>query len=323
MSSSRRRLIALIEQGCIPEESIETALAVVNITPDGRRWRTFVDYLLLWCGGLALGCAVLFFIAYNWQDMGRFAKFALVEGCIVVAVGLYCYVAVESIVGSVSLLVATLFLGVLLALFGQTYQTGADTWQLFFNWALLMTPWAIIGRSAPLWLVWIGLINTSLILYFRTFWGIFGITFSSENGLFWSLFLFNTLVFIVWQIGARSRAWLSHRWAVRLLALASGVPLTCLVMFAVFDSRQALLFPLVVWVGWLGGMYIVYRKRQPDLFMLAGCCLSVIAITVSLGSEHLLRFDESGTFLFLALIIIGMGGGAAWWLKKVHQEMVS
>jgi hypothetical protein len=34
----------------------------------------------------------------------------------------------------------------------------------------------------------------------------------------------------------------------------------------------------------------------------------------------MLRYDEAGTFLILALIMIGMGGGAALWLKNVHTD---
>ncbi len=45
--------------------------------------------------------------------------------------------------GKAALLLATLLLGVFLALFGQTYQTGADPWQLFANWALLILPWEV------------------------------------------------------------------------------------------------------------------------------------------------------------------------------------
>src|SRR5699024_11365250 len=45
------------------------------------------------------------------------------------------------------LLIASIITGSLLALFGQVYQTGADTWQLFFAWAILITPWEI-GRAS-------------------------------------------------------------------------------------------------------------------------------------------------------------------------------
>src|SRR5699024_2163378 len=63
------------------------------------------------------------------------------------------------------LLIASIITGSLLALFGQVYQTGADTWQLFFGWALLITPWVLIARFPALWLLWLGLINACLVLY--------------------------------------------------------------------------------------------------------------------------------------------------------------
>ncbi|MCL1477646.1 MAG: DUF2157 domain-containing protein [Marinobacter sp.] len=69
--------------------------------------------------------------------------------------------------GKVALLSTGLLLGGLLALFGQTYQTGADPWQLFFVWMLLLTPFALIGRFAPLWVLWAVLVNLALTLYFQ------------------------------------------------------------------------------------------------------------------------------------------------------------
>jgi uncharacterized membrane protein len=323
MSTPRRQLIELIELGVIPEDKIDTALSVVKVTPDGKSWRTFIDHLLLWLGGLALVFAVMFFTAYNWEDLGHFSKFGLVEGFIVLAVVAYCNLAEGSIASKVSLLVATISLGVLFALYGQTYQTGADPWQLFFNWALLMLPWAIIGRFSAIWIVWIALMNVSIILYYLTFRGIFGLVFSSESTMLWVAFLFNTLAFIAWQLLATTWQWLSERWAIRLLAVGSGVPLTWLVLFSIFDRQEVVGYPGLAWALWLVAMYYVYRKVKLDLFMLAGCCLSIITITVSFLGKHMLRHGDAGAFLFLAFIVIGMGGGAALWLKNVHRECLS
>ncbi|MCK4837204.1 MAG: DUF2157 domain-containing protein [Desulfobulbaceae bacterium] len=323
MNKPRRQLIELIEQGTIPEEKIAAALTVVKVTPGGKSWRTFIDHLLLWLGGLALAFAVMFFIAYNWKDIGAFAKFGMVEGFIALAIVVYCKFAENTIASRVSLLVATISLGVLLALYGQTYQTGADTWQLFFNWALLMLPWAIIGRFPAIWIVWVVLMNVSIILYYLTFRGIFGFVFGSESGMLWGVFLFNTLAFIAWQLLTTTWDWLSERWAIRLLALGSGVPLTWLVLFSIFDYREVGGSPGLVWALWLVAMYYIYRKVKLDLFMLAGCSLSAITVTVSFLAKHMLRHGDAGAFLFLAFIVIGMGGGAAIWLKNVHQECLA
>lgn len=323
MSRSRRQLVELIEQGVIPEEKIDAALTIAKVTPDGKSWRTFIDHILLWLGGLSLAFSILFFIAYNWQDLGYFAKFGMVEGFIVLAVVAYCKLAEGSIASKVSLLVATISLGVLLALYGQTYQTGADPWQLFFNWSLLMLPWAFIGRFPAIWIVWIALMNVSIILYYLTFRGIFGLVFSSESAMLWIVFLFNTLAFIAWQFLATTWQWLSERWAIRLLAVGSGVPLTWLVLFSIFERRDVVGYPGLAWAVWLVAMYYVYRKVKPDLFMLAGCCLSTITVTVSFLAKHMFRHGDAEAFLFLALLVIGMGGGAALWLKNVHKECLS
>ena len=323
MISPRNQLIELIEQGAIPMEKVGDALTVAKVAPDGKAWQTFIGHLLLWLGGLALAFAVMFFIAFNWNDIGRFAKFGIVEGLIILAIVAYCKFGEHTATSKVSLLVATIFLGVLLALYGQTYQTGADPWQLFFNWALMMLPWAIIGRFAAIWIVWVVLINISIVLYHQTFGGAFWFIFSSDTGMLWLAFFFNTLVLITWEFLTETWRWLSERWAIRLLAVASGVPINWLVLHAIFNSRDASVLPGLVWAIWLALLFCIYRKIRPDLFMLAGGCLSAIAVSVSFLGKHMLKDGSPGDFLLLALLVIGMGAGAAFWLKNVHQECQS
>ena len=324
MSSSRSQLIEFIEQGAIPAEKIGEALKAAKIAPDARAWRTFIDHLLLWLGGLSLAFAVMFFVAYNWHDIGRFAKFGLAEGFVILAIAAYCRFAGHSAAGKVSLLAATICLGVLLALYGQTYQTGADTWQLFFTWAMLMLPWAIIGRFPAIWIVWAALINTSIALYYQTFQGIFRFMSGDESGMLWLLFMVNTLLLVGWEfLAAKVWQWLAERWAIRLLATGSGVPLTWLVLHSIFARSDAGVVPGLAWVAWMAVMYFIYRRTKPDLFMLAGCCLSAITVAVSFAGEHLLPGGSSGGFLLLALLVIGLGAGAAFWLKTVHQELQS
>ena len=51
-------------------------------------------------------------------------------------------------------LLALLGIGGLFAYFGQTYQTGADPWQLFAWWAALALPLCLGVRSDVLWAPW-------------------------------------------------------------------------------------------------------------------------------------------------------------------------
>jgi len=323
MPSSRHQIIELVEQDKIPSNNITAASKLAKVTPDQASLHTFLNHLLLWLGGLSLAFAVMFFIAYNWSEIGHLAKFAMIESVMFATIIGYWKLGTETVAAKVSLLMATIFLGVLLALFGQTYQTGADPWQLFFNWALLMLPWAFIGRFSAIWIVWIVLINLSIILYHQAFRNVLWLMFSSDIQLLWLLFLFNTTALITWQILATKWLWLQKSWAIRLLATTSGIIISWLALFVIFEIQKTAALYITAWVVWMLAMYWVYRKIKPDLFMLAGLCLSGIVIATAFVSKLLLDDFNPGSLLFIAMFIIGLATTSAIWLRGVHREIQS
>ncbi|MGM0785549.1 MAG: DUF2157 domain-containing protein [Pseudomonadota bacterium] len=321
MTSTRRQLVALIERGTIPREQVARAVRLSGLHPSGRAWSLFLDRLLLWLGCLALAFAVLFFIAYNWSGMERWLRFGLVEAALVLAVAVYWLVESRGVMAQVALTAATLLLGVLLALFGQVYQTGADPWQLFFVWAVLMLPWVLVARFGVLWVLWLALLNLTILLYFRTWGGAFGIPFGSEASALWVAFLLDSAALAFWELGTRRWSWLSVDWARRLVALGSGVPITLLLMMAIVDGHEATTPAWLAYPLWLAAIYGVYRYWRPDLFMLAGGCLSAIMVTLLFLARQLLWQAEAGGFLILFLAALGLGAAAVFWLKRVHAEM--
>lgn len=322
--SKRGFILRWLEQGVLDQAQAGAALSLAGVLPDSRRWLVFIENLLVGLGGLALAFATLFFIAYNWEVMGRFAKFGLIEVLIVVSLLAYWRLGADKLSGKFTLLVVSLLLGVLLAFYGQTYQTGADTWQLFANWALLILPWVLIGRFAALWVLWLSLLNLSIVLYFLVMPGMFGLLFSSVEHIFWQLFILNSLACLGWEFFSTRFAFLAERWAVRLIATASGVAISILCLYAIFDQQQSYAWVVVAYIAWLGVMYFVYRKQIPDLFMLAGVCLSVIVVVTSfIGRQLLEDSDPVGVFLLMAVLVSGMAAAAAIWLKNVHKEFQS
>jgi uncharacterized membrane protein len=276
--------------------------------------------LLLWSGAVALAAAVVFFMAHNWNNLGRFAKFGLVELLLAAAVLAYWRLGPDRAAGKSSLLVASILLGALLALFGQTYQTGADTWELFANWAALMAPWLLVGRFAGLWMLWIAITNVAVVFYFQVFPGLFGIVFSTERQL-WTLFAFNTAALAGWELAARRFAWLDERWAPRLLAIASGTAITMLMLHAIFAWREASPVALIAYPVWLACVYVAYRLPMRDLLVLAGGCLSIIVVVTAFLARNLIEgWGGSGAYLFIALVVIAMAGGLGWWLKETARE---
>lgn len=325
MTLARRQLMALIERGVIADKQVVTAVKAAELYPLGRAWQRFLDRLLLWLGSLALVCAVLFFVAYHWSDMGRLWRLGLVQASLVLAIVVYWRAAKHAMPAQVALLAAALLLGVLLALFGQIYQTGADTWQLFFVWALLLLPWALLGRQVVLWVVWLMLGNLVILLYFQVWggqaWGgVLAPLLGVDYPALWPLFVFNTLALVVWEMAAQRWEWLAVHWARRLLALAGGAAITLLVMVYIGGYSRLSGVLVLIYLLWLVALYLVYRRWQKELFMLSVGWLSVIAVLTYWLADVLLDYRQPGSLLLLAAVILGLSALASVWLKRVQRE---
>ena len=317
--SKRNQIISFIENRNIKKENIKEVLEQTAVTPTAKEWYLFIDQIVLWFGALSLAFALMFFMAYNWSEFGYMGKFALVEGLMVLTVGVYLYLGVEKLSAKVMLMVSAIFLGVLLALVGQTYQTGADTWELFFYWGVLMLPWVFVGRFSALWMLWIFLINLSLFLYMITFRSIWGIYFQSEISVLWLFFIFNTLALVLWEIFSYRFEWLKALWAIWLLGFVSGTTVTGLALSFIWEDAN--LMALLVWMAWIGAIYWVYRVVKIDLFMLSMGCLSFSTVMVSFLIKSISwRHFEVGAIFFIGIVIIGLGAGSASWLKSVQKE---
>jgi len=139
--------------------------AAVDAVRDEAFWVRWGLRALMALGAGQFLAGVVFFFAYNWHDLSDLAKFAIVETALVIAAGGALLVGLDRAFGQVLLIVASVLTGVLLAVIGQVYQTGADAFELFVAWAALILPWAIISRSAVHWLLWLVVAEAALALY--------------------------------------------------------------------------------------------------------------------------------------------------------------
>ena len=168
---SRSEVLDWIEAGRIAPGAERRALRAAGMIPARAEWRGFLAQLALWLGTVALAAAVIFFFAFNWDDLGRFAKFGLLEAAIVAGLLALWWTGLDGTAGKALLTLLSLLVGALLALTGQVYQTGADTYELFAWWAVLILPWVVVGRFSPLWLLWLGLVNLAVWFYFSLGFG--------------------------------------------------------------------------------------------------------------------------------------------------------
>jgi len=322
MDRSRHIVLDWAEQGADFTASLPTVLKTTGALPDAKAWRRFVSVFLLSLGTLLFAAGVIFLLAYNWDDLGRFTQFALVEVLIVAALVPVAWLGLDRIAARASLFAAAVFVGGLLALIGQTYQTGADTFELFATWAVFILPWVMVGRFALLWILWLALVNVAVTLYYETFLGMFGVMFGPQR-LLWLLFAINTAALLVWDgLGWRGVRWLRARWAARVVATASGGLITTLALFAVLDDGHSRVAAIGVWLAWLTAAYFVYRRFIPDLYVLAGSVLSIIVVVTALLARVLTRMGAGdGALLLIGLAVIGMSALGGWWLRNLGSHL--
>ena len=349
MSHARRTIEQLLQQNILPLKNAEAAAIHLEVYPSKRTWLDFFDKALLIIGAVALVLSLVFFIAYNWQNMGKIGKFALVEGALVITIALYAALSFRrqfQLIRQLLLLIASIITGSLLALFGQVYQTGADTWQLFFGWAILITPWVMIARFPALWLLWLGLVNTCLALYLDVA-NLQFINYSLQNvSQVAILALFNFIAFYRWLMSFDNKTPFStphlfHRiipkkstdqingsqtksslhWSTYVVGLLTTFFMTYLAIVTVFDSGNigATLISVIVWLSWCGFMFWQFYQRRIDLLMLTYLSFSLIIVVMFWVGKWLLDDFDAGGFLILALLLIGMSSAAVVWLRKVGR----
>lgn len=129
-----------------------------------KQWQNFIYYALLVCGTGFLVSGILFFFAFNWDKMPVSVKFSLVGIGILSSAYFAITPRVKEQVNKISLLATSLLIGVLLAIFGQNYQTGANAYDLFLTWLAIVTPLTLVSNSSYQWLFFSVLANTTLVL---------------------------------------------------------------------------------------------------------------------------------------------------------------
>lgn len=336
--------------------------------PNPQQWQAFIDKTLLWLGLLALVFSLLFFIAYNWFEMGKWGKFILVQSGLVMSVLAYLFYTpktqpeimgnIDSIDGDMSndetyqkpqqsidsstskkalyhsyqpllLLTISILMGILLALFGQVYQTGADPWQLFATWAVFMMPLAYVSRSAVLWLLFVGLVNVSVSLYggLSSRFILFD-TVLRHKGL-WLHVLVNAVFFMVWyalkqrghslhQKSASETTWLDSGWLRYPLALCSLLFVMLLTCFNILDSNVWMqLLTTFIFSAWVWYLFYLYRIKQLDLGILSLCACACICVITTTFVE-MISLRGAGDFLLIAMIIIAQSTFAVGYLRSLE-----
>lgn len=314
-AATGERLRALHRAGVLDDGGLGEALAVAAGGPDASGWRALLDRLLLGAGAGLSVAGVIFFFAANWDALHRFGKLASVAALLVAAAGWALY-RPGMASGRVALTAAAGLVGALLAVYGQVYQTGADAWQLFAAWAVLIGPWVVAARFEPMVVLWLVVAELAV-------------------GLWWDQvgprqldsWLWVTLAAApagAWLVGERLEA---ARWFLRGVMVVMVALLTAVLVLRVFaegsydDEGQGVVVALPALVA-----AAVYALRRPgaqvDLAMATALAAAVLTV-VACGAGRVL-FGEmdarEGGVLVMAGLVVGEVALAAMWLRGLWQR---
>lgn len=306
--------------GALDAAAAIAAREALGPAPDTALWRWFLDRFALWLGIALCAAGAICFIAANWEHLGKFTRLYGMQALVIAAVAAAARLGLARLGGQAALWLAMVLLGGLLALIGQTYQTGADTWELFTLWAALALPWAFAGRHAAIWLLWIAVANIALGLWADTMGGPW---LDDEHSLM-LVGLFDLAMFLGWRFAAGRWPEFGGDGGPRLLAAAALFCLSVPAIGAAFESGLPSL-DLDVWV-WMAGVATLIAfelRRHRDRAVLAMAVISLIAVsTVWLfkTATEVLDDEPAALWLLLAVAVLGEATAGAWWLRRMDRR---
>ena len=255
------------------------------------------------------GLGVVMWIAANWDSMGRLGHFALLQGLILATgAGAALIPRARAPLG----LLALLGIGGLFAYFGQTYQTGADTWQLFALWGVLALPLCLGARSDVLWAPWALVVVTAISLWVHAY-----------SGHRWSVQAGQLRVHLLaWTaalalVGALSSHWQRYTgagvWGFRTAVTLAVVAVTATAFGGLFYGEVRAQYLLgVLLLALCAGL--LSAPRLMDVFALSAVALGLNALLVGGLVGGLVRWlgdgawngDWLGRLLLIGLFAAGL-----------------
>jgi uncharacterized membrane protein len=277
----------------LTEKEIAKALKD-NVYNDKEAWQKFLRLLFISLGIGFTVSGIIFFFAYNWADLHKFAKIGLAEGLVIATASLALYPKININVRNIILAGASVLVGVLFAVYGQIYQTGANAYDFFLGWTVFVTLWVIVSNFAPLWLLYLVLINTTFILYSQQVandW--------SEVFVFTTLFIINTIVLIIAITFSKHKKILTiPNWFLNTVALASVSYATIGIIFGMFDNYERnVAFPVLILITVITFVLGIWHGLKTK----SGFYLSVIPFSLIIIVSALLVRISDGEMMFLLI----------------------
>ena len=278
--------------------------------PNNAPWGLPLQLIGLLIAGALVGLGLILWIAANWQEFGKVGRFALVAAVIVSAAALGI---ISSRIRVPAALLGVFAIGGLFALFGQTYQSSANAYELFAIWAAVALPWVIVVRHDAVWALWVVVAFTALPLWI----GSQGPFFAPNAWIVlpaWAIAIAISMLLSPWS---RLQQWIgTTHWAFRLaVVLALGL-IVSHALPAIISRGDSIL-------GWIGFAAVAaavagFVHLLPlNLMLLSAATFGLDVLLICALAKPLMQgsMSQSGLFLSGLISAVVMAGSAVAILK--------
>lgn len=287
-------------------------------------WLRYLNllFLLLTVGFLTSGVVTL--IAANLDYFSDLAKIYGLQTLLVVTVvlGIYCFIRESRRQAKEKLkwktysifFVVSVLIGGLFALVGQTYQTGADVWQLFSVWTLCQLPFLLLFPNVASALLFAATANVAFYLFNEQ---------NSYNSMCYAV-LINAGLLVISELF--SKTFHDQHWRILpkvFLVLTFASLFGLIVIYDVYfyayawgELGRSSLSSLLIAIPALIALY-VYHKYRFDFINLIISVIALLGAYCFLASL-LIRGVEEGVVLGLIGFIFTVM--AIKWLVKLYKQ---
>ncbi|MFI8009822.1 DUF2157 domain-containing protein [Acinetobacter sp. ABJ_C4_1] len=199
-----------------------------------------------------------------------------------------------------------LMVGLSLAVIGQVYQTGADSYLLFLIWTLLLLPWLYRPNIGIFALVCITG-QLTLFLFFRQ-------TFLAEKFPYLYLFALNLLSLVLFWVCQKKYT------ALRFIFIAWFAVISIIGMIQFLSNKN---LPYLISAFFLGVIAFYYFFKKNDQ-LCASLMAAVLGVTATIwlvdGINHLFKDSNEFIFLLIAGIIFIWFALISYFLIRIFRQ---
>ena len=286
-----------------------------EIYPNQDSWATFIKITLITLGVGYMAAGIIFFFAYNWDDLGKFAKLGIVQGLVILVTILALVLKIDTIYRNIILTGSSILVGVMFAVFGQVYQTGANAYDFFLAWTVFITLWVLISNFPPLWLLYLFLSNLTIYLYW------------DQVAKHWDFIYLTAGLFVLNASVVVLCTWINDQkkgniplYFINIISIGAVIWGTYCNLYWILDGKASFA-PVIIFATILFyGLGLWHGIRNRSIFYMGLLPFSIVIILSGAILKAMESYEESGIFL-VGLFIVTSVSLLIWNLIKIQRRV--